>query len=315
MRRRRGPDFFQNYFRSLQPALNGDVDIVIHGGDVFFRSRVFPKIVHEAFQPLIAIADKGIPVYLVPGNHERSNIPVTLLETHRNIHIFDQPKTFVLETKGRNISLSGFPFYRSAIRKNFETILNRTDFQKKEADVRLLCMRQSVEGAQVGVQNYTFRNGDDVIRGSQIPGDYAAILSGHIHRFQMLKKDLAGRELKARVFYPGAIEQTSFAERSETKGNLIFEIWGSENNLKWKFVELLTRPMMVISIKNNFQNFAQLRRSLRDKIENLPPNSIVQIRILPNLPPSLQQQFTAHFLRTIAPETMNTSLSFHGKFK
>ena len=51
-RRRRGPDFFANYER-VQPALDGDVDLVVHGGDVLFGSKVPPRLVQMAFEPLM----------------------------------------------------------------------------------------------------------------------------------------------------------------------------------------------------------------------------------------------------------------------
>ena len=73
-RRRRGVDFFANFKQALAPALNGEVDCVVHGGDLLYRSKVLPQLVEMAFEPLKRVADKGIPVYLVPGNHERSAI-------------------------------------------------------------------------------------------------------------------------------------------------------------------------------------------------------------------------------------------------
>ncbi len=33
-RRRRGPDFFANFERALAPALRGEADLVVHGGDL-----------------------------------------------------------------------------------------------------------------------------------------------------------------------------------------------------------------------------------------------------------------------------------------
>jgi len=74
-RRRRGHDFLANYAAALQPALDGEVDLVVHGGDVFNRSRPDSSVVWQAFQPLTRVADKGVPVYVVPGNHERGRIP------------------------------------------------------------------------------------------------------------------------------------------------------------------------------------------------------------------------------------------------
>ena len=100
-RRRRGPDFFANTERALAPALRGEVDFVVHGGDLLYRSRVPPQLVDAAFAPLKRVADAGVPVLLVPGNHERSHIPHALLSLHPRIHIFDRPRTFVLQARGR----------------------------------------------------------------------------------------------------------------------------------------------------------------------------------------------------------------------
>ncbi|MFZ5519196.1 MAG: metallophosphoesterase family protein [Candidatus Zhuqueibacterota bacterium] len=308
-RRRRGPDFFENYQRCLVPALTGDVDLVVHGGDLFFRSRVSSRVIHDAFQPLIRIADQGVPVFLVPGNHERSNIPVTLLETHRNIHIFSQPKTFTREVKGRRIALSGFPFYRGSIREHFDTLLDQTEFSKQEADIRALCLHQSVEGAQVGVQNYTFRPAPDVISGHQIPDGFAAVLAGHIHRQQVLMTDLAGVTLNAPVFYPGSIERTSFAERNERKGYLVIDIGCGASDVRWNFFELPTRPMAVIAIERSGLSADQLTGWLRDTLNRLDPNSVVQIRLPEDFPDHLLKRLSAPFLRSIAPATMNISLS------
>ena len=61
-RRRRGHDFLANYATALAPALAGEVDLVVHGGDVFNRSKVptsvawqaFDKAGHAQFRELLA---------------------------------------------------------------------------------------------------------------------------------------------------------------------------------------------------------------------------------------------------------------------
>ena len=83
---RRGPDFFRNFDLALRPALQGEVDLVVHGGDLLYRSRVKPWLVEKAVAPLLRVADRGIPVVVVPGNHERSRIPFPLLACHPRIH-------------------------------------------------------------------------------------------------------------------------------------------------------------------------------------------------------------------------------------
>jgi len=169
-RRRRGEDFYDNYLTALKRAFDAKVDLVVHGGDMFFRSRVHPSIVEKAFAPLLRIADQGIPVIIVPGNHERSNLPRSLLENHPGILVFQKPQTHVLTVHGCRLALAGFANVRHNPRLLFKNELEKTGWDRSEADIRLLCMHQAVEGAQVGVQNFIFRSGADVIKGSDIPG-------------------------------------------------------------------------------------------------------------------------------------------------
>jgi hypothetical protein len=67
-RRRRGHDFLANFERALEPALAGEVDLVVHGGDLLFRSRVPATLVETALAPLVAVAERGVPVCIVPGD-------------------------------------------------------------------------------------------------------------------------------------------------------------------------------------------------------------------------------------------------------
>ena len=69
-----------------------------------------------------------------------------------------------------------------------------------------------------------FRYAADVIKASDIPADFSAVLSGHIHRCQVLSNNLKGKALHAPVFYPGAIDRTSFAEKNEKKGYVTLEL-------------------------------------------------------------------------------------------
>src|SRR6185503_4960245 len=92
-RRRRGHDFLANYARALAPALAGEVDVVVHAGDVFDRSSVVSTLAWQAFEPLRRIADAGIPVLIVPGNHERSRLPHLRFARHPNLHVFAEPRS------------------------------------------------------------------------------------------------------------------------------------------------------------------------------------------------------------------------------
>ena len=111
-RRRRGPEFFESYQRVLDAAVARKVDILVHGGDLFYRSRIPRRLVEMAFDPLKKVADAGIPVFIVPGNHERSRIPHSEFSFHPNLHVFTRPRTFRLVIRGVTVAISGFPYDR-----------------------------------------------------------------------------------------------------------------------------------------------------------------------------------------------------------
>ena len=114
-RRRRGPDFFANFESALAPALAGEVDLVVHGGDLLYRSKVGRELVYRAFDPLVQVAASGVPVVVVPGNHERSAIPYPLLAAHADrswSNCFNSDNRFITRSRlnpSTSLKLSAFP--------------------------------------------------------------------------------------------------------------------------------------------------------------------------------------------------------------
>ena len=303
-RRRRGPDFFANFQRALLPALKGEVDAAVHGGDVLYRSKVPARLVEMAFEPLKQVAGGGVPVYLVPGNHERSAVPHGHLAAHPNIHLFDRPRTYRLQTANGSLALAGFPFVRTGIRKDFLNLLGQTGWQRYQADTRVLCIHQSVDGAVVGPVGYTFRYAHDVIRTGDIPPGFAAVMAGHIHRFQVVQKDLKGKALDAPVFYPGSIERTSFAEKDEPKGYLILEFEAGALR-RWAFHELPARPMHQLDLHAAGMHAHQIRSWVRSRLYEIPADSVVKLKVYGKISAEAMAAFRAPALRELAPETMN----------
>ncbi|CAB1065334.1 hypothetical protein D1BOALGB6SA_10131 [Olavius sp. associated proteobacterium Delta 1] len=313
-RRRRGPEFFANFQRALQPALDGRVDCVVHGGDLLFRSRVPARLVGMAFEPLKQVADCGIPLYLVPGNHERSAIPHRHLGQHPHIHIFDSPRTFRLQRDNFTLALAGFPCARQGVRRDFLSLVTQTGYHRVKADIHLLCIHQAVEGATVGPVGYTFRHASDVIDASEIPPEFSAVLAGHIHRHQVLTTNLHTKALPVPVFYPGSIERTSFAEKNEKKGYLIleFELKALKGGIlrQWQFHKLPVRPMTQLNLHACKMNNAELRSWIETRLSVLPEDSIVKLKIYGSISLQAMEVLSAAALRALAPTTMNINAVF-----
>ena len=311
-RRRRGHDFLANLNRALQPALTGEVDLVVHGGDLFDRSKAPAALVDIAMAPLLRVAEAGTPVYLVPGNHERSSIPLHLWTAHPNFHIFDRPRTFLYSGAKGSIALSGFPFARK-VRGLLPKLASETGFRQEPDVPHLLCIHQTVEGAQVGVGDYTFRGGPDVVAGRDLPLGFSAVLSGHIHRAQVLTHDLSRRRLAAPVVYPGSVERTSFVERNETKGYMIVTLHApgrrGDPPAEISFVPLPARPMVCLSLGGEEADSERLRNQLVSRLRSLDPDSVVRVQVQGPLAAEAFGVLSAEYLRRIAPPSMNIELS------
>ena len=309
-KRRRGPDFFANTRLALEPALQGEVDLVIHGGDLLYRSKVPPGLVVRALEPLLEVADHGVPVVLVPGNHERSALPYPMLATHENLHSIDRPRTVDLELAGTRVAVGGFPCERHGIRDRFQALVLDCGVLSADADVCLLCIHQTVEGARV--KGYTFRSGSDIVRGRDIPPGVAAVLCGHIHRAQILRRDLAGRRLAAPVIYPGSVERTSLAERDDEKGYSILELSADGTRggrvVGHEFRELPARPMLSVSLDASGLTPGELQDRIREEFSGLPDDAVVSLWIGGELSPGSQRVVRAEWLRSLHPPSMTVSV-------
>ncbi len=289
VRRRRGNDFFQNFERALEPARTGEVDVVVHGGDLLYRSRVPAWLAEAALAPLKRLASSGVPVLLVPGNHERARMPYPLLALHDRLHVFDSPRSIVLEARGVRAAFIGFP-YTYEIRRRFSDLFAAASRDGSGADVRVLCVHHCIEGATCGPGNFTFRFAADVIRAADLPRDVAVVLSGHIHRHQVLRP--TGRPS---VIYAGSVERTSFAEAPEAKGFVVLQLTRSGLG-RFEFRPLPARPMGTRTLSFGKTGAEEVHARLAAAVESTPPDAIVQLRVTGPIPAML----SAAMLRAVA---------------
>lgn len=275
--------------RALEPARAGEVDVIVHGGDLLFRSRVPAWLAETSLAPLRRLAASGVTVLLVPGNHERGRIPYPLLAVHERLHVFDRPRTVVLEARGVRVAFTGFP-YTHDIRRRFPHVLAEARRDDSQADIRVLCLHQCIEGATCGPGNFTFRFGADVIRTADLPRDVTVTLSGHIHRHQVLRP--AGRPP---VIYAGSLERTSFAEAPEVKGFVVLQLTQS-GLADFDFRALPVRPMVTRRVFCGNANAMEAFARVAAAIESTPADAVVRLQVTGVMPATI----TAAALRAIA---------------
>ncbi len=254
-----------------------NVDLVIHGGDVFFRSKVSNKIADKAYDAIFSLAEEGFPIVIVPGNHDRSILPSSLFLQHPNISVFWEPGVFTLYLRDQMLHVAGFPFIRQ-IGNEISDIVHPLAKAIPKNELAILCMHQTIEGARVGPSDYVFRKGPEVVSISELDSSFAAYLSGHIHRHQILwKQEPDIDQSQIPIIYPGSIERTSFAERNEEKGFVVLTL--EESSVKSiDFIPLPTRSMHVITTQGKSCN-TSLTIWVLDEIQRLPERAQVRIDI------------------------------------
>ena len=221
-------------------------------------------------------------------------MPRGLLLTHPRIRVFDRPRTFVVRRDGLDLALSGFPFAPDA-RTSFPALLAATGHADAAADVRLLCLHQAVEGARVG------------------PAGFAAVPSGHIHRSQVLSRDLAGRPLASPVLFAGSTDRTSFAERNEPKGTFLIDLERMDRGgtAAWEFRQLPVRPMVDLELDPG-DDAASFEHRLRAALSRLDPSALVRPRLPREPSPAVARLLGAEALRLAAPPTVTVSVAWRG---
>ena len=247
------------------------MDALVHGGDVFFRSKIPAQVIQKAYEPLLPVLERGVHMFFVPGNHERSRLPVSPIFHHKNFHLFYRPRSFSIEMNGLEVIWGGFPSIRHEVQKDFPDKLVQVGYDSESEALKVLCMHQSIEHAVVGVQNYTFRRGPDVVGLDQFPDYLDLVLSGHIHRQQVLRSR-AGTPL----IYSGSIERTSFAERLETKGFFILNL--SKDDINWEFRQLPTRSMHEWTLPSHVLDKQNLISAIQNQAGNITSDAIFRIR-------------------------------------
>ncbi|UCE95723.1 MAG: metallophosphoesterase [Candidatus Bathyarchaeota archaeon] len=276
--------FFQKVEDVIREAISiHKVDFIIHSGDFFNRSKPSPEVLDRGVKPFQLAARKGIPVFITPGNHERSKLPIGLLPfAIDNINLFSEPCSCLFEKNGLTIKITGFPYVRYKARKNFSEILskawnNSSTHKSRKYDFSILVVHQLLAGSCI--EGYTFCKGYNVVPMLQVLRKFNYVACGHVHRFQFLyergKPLLKSTNGFFRVIqdygagswhfddeccscssfpnpviaYAGSLERVSIKEGNEPKGYIIGELNPSPAgqgtvNVKYRFHELSAVKMI-----------------------------------------------------------------------
>src|SRR5690606_36292303 len=174
----------------------------------------------------------------------------------------------------------------------------------------LLCMHHCAEGATVGPGDFTFTTARDVVRLRDVPPEFAAVLSGHIHRQQVLTEDLRGRPVDVPVLYPGSVERTAYAEMGEEKGYFLVdvEVQDGRPRVTWDARALYARPMVSVEVDVAGRSGEEVDRAVREIVAGMPEDAVLRVRVTGALGQEHFRVLRASYVRRYAPPTMNVEI-------
>ena len=224
---RRADDHLRALREGLGPALRGEVDLVVHSGDLFDRSRPPGRAIAEA-AALFAEVARVVPTLLMNGNHDWRGYRRVFPVPPAGLDVVDRPARRVFG----DVVLALVPWAPDAAR----WAAHAREAVAGGADV--LVAHQAFDGARV--PGFTFRVGVqvDTVGPAHLPKGVRHVMCGHLHPRQRVGVG------EACVVMPGSTERTAFSERDQTKG---VALWSFGRSVEASFLDVAARPMVRIT--------------------------------------------------------------------
>ena len=251
-------DFRRSFDFMVERAVAEDVDLFLFAGDAYRTADPTPTQQKQFAEALRPVADAGIPIVMVVGNHDH---PVSFGKASSvdifgvlggGVEVFSVP-TFraagqpggAVQTKAGPLQLVALPWpIRSKILSRDEHRAKTpleirdlveglyTDFvatSAAEADPAVplvVCAHLTVKGADpAGSERASLIAHEPILTAAQLARpnvDYVAL--GHIHRFQDRNREAFERGEGPPVVYSSSIERVSFKEADDEKGFVLVDI-------------------------------------------------------------------------------------------
>ncbi len=262
-------DFLRRLNEAVDYALENEVDLVLFAGDAYKSRDPNSTYRREFARRIKRLADAGIPVVLLVGNHdlpaqERRATSIDIFRTLDvpNVLVASRDRLHHLTTRrGDAIQVATVPY---PIRQRLLAHEDHKDRSIAELDalvqdlvtenVRALAAQVepslpavlvghfSVSEAKLGSERTVMLGRDVVVLKSVLADpawDYVAL--GHIHRHQHLNG-----EQHPPIVYCGSLERIDFGEEKEAKGFVVAEI--RRGHAAWTFHPVAARRFVTIRV-------------------------------------------------------------------
>lgn len=237
---------FRSFRKIIDLCLQEEVDFLLISGDIFDVENKSLAAQIKFVSELKRLSDRGVPAYIVCGNHDPLSSWIDDLQMPKNVHRFDssEVKSVTYNKNGTPIAdIYGISYRDKVVNENLAVKYRLKDNPSKFS----IALLHGTVGTPGRHENYAPFKIDDVEKKGF---DYWAL--GHIHKRQIVKSSFPA------IVYPGNPQGRDFGETGG-KGCCLVEI--SEN--KAPEIKFITTQVI---------NFEEVKADLtgEDKIDKLP---------------------------------------------
>ena len=264
-------DFLRRLSQAIDIALERNVDVCIFAGDIYKNQRPNPTFQREFARRIKRLANEGVPVILLVGNHDMAtadraansldifgvlDVPGVIVAGRDEVHQitckrgqplqvatvpYPQRSRLLVREQYQNMTLDDLDLEISRILgDNFSDLMAQV--QERPDVPAVLTAHLSVSEAKQGSEQSVMIGRDVVVLKSLLASpvwDYVAL--GHIHKHQ----ELNGGQHPP-IVYPGSLERIDFGEEGESKGFVMVEL--ERGQARWEFIPLKARPFLTIRL-------------------------------------------------------------------
>jgi DNA repair protein SbcD/Mre11 len=254
----------------VEYAVGNMVDLVLFCGDAYKNRDPSQTQQREFAKRLRRLSEKGIPVFLLVGNHDLPNAigranAVEIFDTLSVNHIYvgNRPDIYSIPTKQGNIQVVALPWLKRSVLLSREGAKNlsieQANDQLQEMMTRrlldlisdldpelptVLAAHLAVSTAKPGSERSMVVGRDPVLLLGNVAlpvFDYVAL--GHIHRHQVLLQNPP-------AVYCGSLERFDFGDEDEDKGFYVVdvEMKGKEKRVTYEFHKVNARRFVTITV-------------------------------------------------------------------
>lgn len=340
-------DFLDTLDEVVQYSITRNADLVIFAGDQYKSRNPSQTHQREFAYRISKLANNGVKVFLLAGNHDSPNIPgpATALDIFtaldvENVHIANTLETHLINTKSGPIQIVALPWIRkgqfmSSIDESDESLSNEdlkasiedkittaVKHLSKDLDPAIpsvLAGHVSVDSATTSSEKSMMLGKDYVLLKSAIAlpeFDYIAL--GHIHKHQILNDS-------PKIVYPGSLQRIDFGEEKDVKGFCSVTLDPSQTvqnrETSFQFIPVNARKFVTIRIEVDDSEYNPMDKIYRTIDTHDIANAIVQLFI--ETPASKSQDIneteirsyltSAHFVATVRKNIITESRNRLGK--